>query len=145
MSTSEIWKIVLKKVSEVTNAESFITWFGKTEAEIEGSTLIVKVPNQFVADWIESRYKSLIYEKVKEVTETDYEIQIALQNDEQDILESISIRGSEHHDIPTLKNQISTLEKLSQLQDAKIKELEKRLDKMEAEKKQGTTVNVNIN
>lgn len=57
----ELWKEILKQISEKLSKPSFDTWFNETEAiELANETLYLFVPNDFVKDWLNKNYKKLI-------------------------------------------------------------------------------------
>lgn len=62
----DLWSAVLEKISEKISKPSFETWFSDTYAEIDDDVMIVKAKNEFAADWLEERYKTLIFETVRE-------------------------------------------------------------------------------
>lgn len=74
-----IWKHCLTRLQDKINPQSFKTWFSCAEA-LSGSTdgsLVIKVKNLFVAEWIEQHYLPLIAEFVGEVAREDMSISFA--------------------------------------------------------------------
>ncbi|MBB5175025.1 DnaA N-terminal domain-containing protein [Texcoconibacillus texcoconensis] len=134
---NEWWNQVLKKISNEIPKPSFETWFVKTEAEIEGNTIIVKASNEFAADWIENRYKDFIFKTVKEVMGEGYEIHVD-NSDKGNMRSEASSSLSEYEELKRLTretiNQVSELIEINKLQNAKIEALEKRISQLEAEK-----------
>ncbi|WHY79971.1 DnaA N-terminal domain-containing protein [Neobacillus sp. WH10] len=129
----DLWIEVLKKISEKISKPSFETWFVGTEVEIDNDILFVKAKNIFNADWLEERYKSLISETVRELTEKTYEIKfpsidVSLEK-ETTAIQSHSQRTSYHE----LKNLIQEQGALITKQQEKIEELEKRIHVLEQE------------
>jgi superfamily II RNA helicase len=74
------WPTVLKKINIAISNPSFETWFAKTSAEIKDDVLNVLAGNEFVKDWLEERYQTLIEDSVWEVTGKKYKIQFLLDN-----------------------------------------------------------------
>ena len=74
-----IWKHCLTRLQDKINPQSFKTWFSCAEA-LSGSadgSLVIKVKNLFVAEWIEQHYLPLIAEFVGEVAREDMSISFA--------------------------------------------------------------------
>ncbi|OQX89251.1 MAG: hypothetical protein B6D65_04120 [candidate division Zixibacteria bacterium 4484_93] len=74
-----IWKHCLTRLQDKINPQSFKTWFSCAEV-LSGSTdgsLVIKVKNLFVAEWIEQHYLPLIAEFVGEVAREDMSISFA--------------------------------------------------------------------
>ncbi|MYL53745.1 hypothetical protein GLW08_10395 [Pontibacillus yanchengensis] len=76
MNSKELWDEVLKMMKEEVPRASFKTWLDNTEATIQNDVLIVTARDGFSADWLKVRFKDLISEKVKEITNQDYTIEI---------------------------------------------------------------------
>ncbi len=108
-----------------------------TEAEIDGEKVIVKARNEFEENWIENRYKDLIFKAVKEVMGKNYDIHVVTKDKE--VAESkLSSSLSEYEELKGLTretaNQVTELTEINKLQEAKIESLERRLSKLEGEK-----------
>ncbi|MBB5173358.1 DnaA N-terminal domain-containing protein [Texcoconibacillus texcoconensis] len=134
---NEWWNKVLKKISNEISKPSFETWFANTEAEIEGNTVIVKASNAFAADWIENRYKDVIFKTVKELMGEGYEVHVD-NSDKADMRSEPSSSLSEYEELKRLTretvDQVSELIEINKLQNEKIEALEKRISQLEAEK-----------
>lgn len=126
------WTVVLAKIAEVISKPAYETWFKETELEIEDDIVFIKAPNSFARDWLDSRYKTLIFDSIREVTGRTYEIEI-ISSDEQML--------SNHGDYRTYASGLTDYDKLKKLvkeqgeliiqQQEKIGELEKRIDRLE--------------
>ncbi len=127
----DLWSIVLEKISEKITKPSFETWFKGTEAEIEGDTLIIKGQNSFAADWLEERYKSLIYETVRESARKTYNIKIMSLNGSPENNTLVKRNGSSKTSNDNLHNLIEEQNRLISKQQEKIEELEKRIRVLE--------------
>jgi chromosomal replication initiator protein len=58
MHEKQCWDIVLNEFGQQLSKANFQTWFSKTELfKIEDSEAHVAVPNDFVKDWLETKYK----------------------------------------------------------------------------------------
>ncbi len=59
----EFWSGVLDTLRENISEQGFNTWFGETEViNMENDKLTVKVPTQFIADYLNSNYSELVSE-----------------------------------------------------------------------------------
>ncbi len=67
---NHIWQETLKKIKEKLTNPSFKTWFSDTKPiELnDENQLIIEVPNEFIKDWLQNRYKDLIAEILKDLT-----------------------------------------------------------------------------
>jgi chromosomal replication initiator protein len=105
-----IWQETLNKIKEKLSNPSFRTWFSNTSPlkVTKNDKLIIKVPNDFIKDWIETRYIELIEEIIYELTSNNWNI--ALFTPEE------------------LENQ-SIIKNKNNKEDEKIKENEKKQSK----------------
>jgi len=61
LSASEIWTRLLDRARQELPEHTFRTWLEPTEAlEVEGSTIVVGAPDQFAADWNDSKHSGLL-------------------------------------------------------------------------------------
>ena len=59
----ELWGRAVGRLRERLSPENFDVWFGPVEcAGIEGSVVLLRIPNRFYADWISSHYLDLLLE-----------------------------------------------------------------------------------
>ncbi|ACL68764.1 chromosomal replication initiator protein DnaA [Halothermothrix orenii] len=85
---NHIWQETLSKIKEKLSNPSFRTWFSDTEAHsLVNNQLIVKVPNDFIKDWLESRYLELIEEVIKNLTNSNWKI-VLMSPEELDELDN---------------------------------------------------------
>ncbi|AZO93600.1 chromosomal replication initiator protein DnaA [Halocella sp. SP3-1] len=65
-----IWQETLNKIKEKLSNPSFNTWFSDTKPVhlTENNHLLIKVPNNFIKDWLEQRYLALIGEIIFSLT-----------------------------------------------------------------------------
>lgn len=123
----DLWSSVLIKISEKISKPSFETWFQGTNADFNNGVIIVNVKNEFAADWLENRYKPLIFESVKEATGQTYEIKF-ISSEEFPKMESLKVpKISEDNSHEELKNLIQKQNDLINKQQDKIEELEQRI------------------
>jgi len=61
LSPAEVWKRLLDRARQELPDQTFQAWLEPTEAlTIEGSTLFVGAPDQFTADWNDSKHAELL-------------------------------------------------------------------------------------
>jgi len=118
----EFWQEVLNKISDQLSKPSFETWLANTTAECRDDVVFVKAKNDFQADWLDSRYKSLISKTVEDVAGKSLEIVIVGEHLALERNEYKKSKGS---------NEYEELMKLIIVQQQKIKELEERLNRLE--------------
>lgn len=73
-----IWQETLNKIKEKLSNPSFNTWFSDTKAVnlTDKNVLIIQVPNDFIKDWIESRYIDLIEEIIHTLTYNNWKVEL---------------------------------------------------------------------
>ena len=121
----EQWIQVLHLISQRISKPSFDTWLKDTTAEIKDDVVIVKTKNEFQADWLEERYKTIILESIKEVTGRTLEVEIAGQTKQKNM-----------ENQPFKERPYSAFDELKELflaQQKKIQELEERIARLEQE------------
>jgi hypothetical protein len=70
------WNQVLKNIEKRISKPSFDTWLKGTNAkQLDADKMIVFSQNDFQASWVEQRYKSLIIDVLKEVSDLTFEIE----------------------------------------------------------------------
>lgn len=119
----ELWEQVLQLISQKISKPSFDTWLAKTTAEIEDDVIFVTASNEFARDWLQERYKPLIFETVREVAGKTYDIEI-VSSDKGFTLEQLSFHNHR-------KSAYDELKKLIEAQQKKIHELEDRIARLE--------------
>ncbi|HUV29579.1 MAG TPA: chromosomal replication initiator protein DnaA [Acidobacteriota bacterium] len=75
VTNSQQWADCLNYVARRVKRQSFNTWLKLTRGEpTEDGAFKVAVPNQFVADWIDSHFRDLIVEAFAEVLGANYDL-----------------------------------------------------------------------
>jgi hypothetical protein len=70
------WNKVLMNIEKRISKPSFDTWLKGTNAkQLDADKMIVFSQNDFQASWVEQRYKSLIIDVLKEVSDLTFEIE----------------------------------------------------------------------
>ncbi|RKX27168.1 MAG: chromosomal replication initiator protein DnaA [Candidatus Zixiibacteriota bacterium] len=66
----KLWESCLNYMSLRVKKHSFNTWFKYTRGiyDSDASSIVINVPNQFVADWLSDRYADLISEAIRETS-----------------------------------------------------------------------------
>lgn len=118
------WEDVLDNIKKKISKPSFATWLADTTAEIDDDVIFVKAKNEFQADWLESRYKTLIFESIREVAGHTMEIEI-ISPDKQNRLD---LPSSEYSSKPSAYVE---LKNLIEEQQKKINELEHKNESLE--------------
>src|SRR5881628_1539766 len=61
LSPAEVWKRILDRARQELPDQTFQAWLEPTEAlSIDGSTIFVGAPDQFTADWNDSKHADLL-------------------------------------------------------------------------------------
>jgi chromosomal replication initiator protein len=61
LSAAEVWKLLLDRARQELPYQTFQAWLAPTEAlSLEGGTIFVGAPDQFTADWNESKHSQLL-------------------------------------------------------------------------------------
>jgi chromosomal replication initiator protein len=61
LSPTEVWKLLLDRARQELPDQTFQAWLEPTEAlSIEGGTLFIGAPDQFTADWNDSKHSTLL-------------------------------------------------------------------------------------
>ncbi|RKZ32878.1 chromosomal replication initiator protein DnaA [bacterium] len=80
MSTDSagIWQKCLQIIATQINPQSFKTWFDQSkEISLDENKLIIQVKNQFIAEWLATKYNSMILNVVQTVTEKEMLVSLA--------------------------------------------------------------------
>lgn len=119
----EQWIQVLHLISQRISKPSFETWLKDTTAEIKDDVVIVKTKNEFQADWLEERYKTIMLETLKEVTGQTMKVEFVGQTKQKNMEFQ-----------PSKERPYSAYDELKGLilaQQKKIQELEDRIARLE--------------
>lgn len=72
------WTEVKEKIRPQISKPSYETWFTNTTVYLEDDILTIYCPNEFARDWLESHYKELVFNTLREMFNTTFEIQFEL-------------------------------------------------------------------
>ncbi|HFJ9437697.1 TPA: DnaA N-terminal domain-containing protein [Bacillus albus] len=83
------WTEVKEKIRPLISKPSYETWFTNTTVYLEDDILTIYCPNEFARDWLESHYKELVFNTLREMFNTTFEIQFDLCNGEPPKLKDV--------------------------------------------------------
>jgi len=95
---SYLWEQALGEAEKVLSKPSFETWLKSTRpVALKENTIIVEVPNDFTKDWLETRYKDLLLDVIKQVADQTYFINFVSTPslDSEASADSIRVQGQE--------------------------------------------------
>jgi chromosomal replication initiator protein len=94
-----IWNQTLHEIKDKLSNPSFKTWFSNTKPVDlkDDNILMIEVPNDFIKDWIETRYNQLITDVIQNLTDsnlkcrfyTEEELKELLQDEDEEKQESV--------------------------------------------------------
>src|SRR6056297_2786760 len=80
-----IWNQTLNEIKDKLSNPSFKTWFSNTKpVDMQDNILLIKVPNDFIKDWIETRYNQLITNVIQNLTDTNLKCRFYTEEDLKD-------------------------------------------------------------
>jgi chromosomal replication initiator protein len=80
LTAESLWDEVASRLRGTLNDTTYRTWFGEVSgSELVDQRFVLAVPNDFTRDWIESHFLGLIAAAVHEVTGTDSEIRLRVE------------------------------------------------------------------
>lgn len=94
----ELWKEILQQISEKLSKPSFDTWFKDTKAlRFNNNTITISVPNDFIKDWLDKNYKTLIEDTLYDFTGTRIQANLTTsesveQPEQQKVTPKISVQ-----------------------------------------------------
>src|SRR6056297_3138129 len=80
-----IWNHTLNEIKDKLSNPSFKTWFSNTKpVDMQDNILLIKDPNDFIKDWIETRYNQLITNVIQNLTNTNLKCRFYTEEDLKD-------------------------------------------------------------
>ncbi|MNI28442.1 Chromosomal replication initiator protein DnaA [compost metagenome] len=68
MDLLELWKVIMYRIKSEVNPNIFEVWFKNTELkEKNDDKLIVYAPNEFVVEWLNKHYRTLLENVASEI------------------------------------------------------------------------------
>ena len=76
---SDLWKLIADKIRPLVSDQTYATWFAPIKGVAsEDGTLTLEVPSRFYYEWIDSHYRSLIVEKMKELADRELQLRYSV-------------------------------------------------------------------
>lgn len=107
------WEKIKETLKQKISRPSYETWVKNLQYSQDNDVLILISPNNFHRDWVESHYKSLIFDVLKEVNGETMEIEVVSEEKTEWILKNDTVEeedGSKTTLIEHLLKRISELE-----------------------------------
>ena len=80
----EIWKRALENLQIQVSKANYTTWLSNSNGlNCQDNTLVVSVPNVFVAEWLSKRLYPLVRKTLVDITGKDIDVQFVVHNSEQ--------------------------------------------------------------
>jgi len=80
----EIWKRALENLQIQVSKANYTTWLSNSHGlNCQDNTLVVSVPNVFVAEWLSKRLYPLVRKTLVDITGKDIDVQFVVHNSEQ--------------------------------------------------------------
>lgn len=74
-----VWERVLESLQNIVTRPSYETWLKETECiALDQKTIIIGVPNTFVADTLQQRMYSLIYSSLRDILGYEVEAEFVI-------------------------------------------------------------------
>ncbi|HLR15646.1 MAG TPA: DnaA N-terminal domain-containing protein [Bacillota bacterium] len=127
------WNEVLQRLQKKLSVPSYETWFSDTkliQTQNEDKVLTIAVKNEFNADWLQTRYKELIGDIVKELKGEAYTLEFVIDPSLSPTL--INDSKYEHRFVATSTFEAGIDKILQEIQKVheRIKNVEKQLEKL---------------
>ena len=84
-----IWNQTLHEIKDKLSNPSFKTWFSNTKPVDlkDDNILMIEVPNDFIKDWIETRYNQLITDVIQNLTDSNLKCRFYTEEELKELLE----------------------------------------------------------
>lgn len=122
-----LWEKTLEAISQKISKPSYDTWFKNTTAVVEDDVLTIMTENEFAKDWLEERYKTLIFFTIKEITGQTFEIEFSCPQSLSPIME-VEVQKERQQSLLSIVNQQN---EILQKQQQRLDELEARIQALE--------------
>ncbi len=85
----KIWHKTLEIIAQKVGGATFELWFSPIKfIRIQGTQVVIEVPNRFFKDWIEDNFPTIIKEILNELTGNNYEVSYIISGKEQQALDA---------------------------------------------------------
>ncbi|WP_176543788.1 DnaA N-terminal domain-containing protein [Bacillus cereus] len=115
------WEKVKETLKQKISRPSYETWVKNLQYSQDNDVLILISPNNFHRDWVESHYKSLIFDVVREVNGESLEIEVVSEEKTKWILENDTVKEEDGPKTTLIEH---LLKRISEL-EVKVEALEK--------------------
>ncbi|MEE9167815.1 MAG: chromosomal replication initiator protein DnaA [Candidatus Neomarinimicrobiota bacterium] len=79
VSATDLWQQVSEKIKPVVSGQTYATWFDPIRGMvIDDGTLTLEVPSRFYYEWIDTHYRSLILDKIREVSGSECDLKYSV-------------------------------------------------------------------
>ncbi|RJO59707.1 chromosomal replication initiator protein DnaA [Candidatus Parcubacteria bacterium] len=115
MPNDKLWQATLGELELKLSKANFTTWFKNTFiSQVNGSKLVIGVPNAFAKAWLENKYHSHILGAIKHLTENEIsEIEYRVQNQNAKLSEDGAVlaktKSGDDPDQVSVKNGVSKI------------------------------------
>jgi len=104
MKEKELWQAVLAQIQLTLSPASFATWFKDTEiVSFENGKVLISVPNSFVKEWLEQKYRKTIYKILQSLNENIKEIEFEIGKPQIKSSKEILTKVEEQLEFPEFK------------------------------------------
>jgi chromosomal replication initiator protein len=80
LTAENLWSEVASRLRGALNETTYRTWFGEASgADLSGDAFVLGVPNDFTREWIEGHFLGLIGAAVRDVTGTERDVHLRVQ------------------------------------------------------------------
>jgi len=89
VTKEELWHQILDKMKSRISKPSYETWLKQAEPKkLTEDTFIISVPNDFIKNWLDKRYKNFIEDTVYDVIGTTFTVNFEIIGEEEEQLEN---------------------------------------------------------
>jgi len=79
MKEKDLWQAVLAQIQLTLSPASFATWFKDTQiVSVENGKVLISVPNSFVKEWLEQKYRKTIHKILQSLNENIREVEFEI-------------------------------------------------------------------
>src|SRR5256885_15174529 len=91
VAVENLWEDVLSVLKPQMNDESFDLWFRPIKAlSMEGSRLVIQVPNAFFADWLRDHYQARIEALLKERSGEYFQLSFSVLRPADELIRTVT-------------------------------------------------------
>jgi|AntRauTorckE6833_2_1112554.scaffolds.fasta_scaffold00096_50 chromosomal replication initiator protein len=108
-----IWNQTLHEIKDKLSNPSFKTWFSNTKPVDlkDDNILMIKVPNDFIKDWIETRYNQLITDVIQNLTDSNLKCRFYTEEELNEIFKEETEEESKQEETNNKEEKKNTKDK----------------------------------